>query len=122
MSISAKVDLTDAAARRIAAILAGEPGKSALRVSVEGGGCSGFSYNSTSSSTSATDDDRRHRAGRRDRSDRRVSLDYMGGSEIDFVDDLIGPVIPDQEPERGRLLRLRHQFFRSMTHTARTCR
>ena len=39
-----KVDLTDAAASRIAAIVAKEAGKTALRVSVEGGGCSGFSY------------------------------------------------------------------------------
>ena len=39
-----KVDLTDAAAKRIAAIVAKETGKTALRVSVEGGGCSGFSY------------------------------------------------------------------------------
>ena len=39
-----KVDVTDAAAKRIATIVAGEPGKTALRVSVEGGGCSGFSY------------------------------------------------------------------------------
>ena len=39
-----KVELTDAAAKRIAAIVAREAGKTALRVSVEGGGCSGFSY------------------------------------------------------------------------------
>ena len=39
-----KVDMTESAARRIAKIVAAEPGKTALRVSVEGGGCSGFSY------------------------------------------------------------------------------
>ena len=38
------VKVTDAAAKRIAKVLAGEPGMRALRVSVEGGGCSGFSY------------------------------------------------------------------------------
>ena len=38
------VEVSDAAAARIAKILAREPGKTALRVSVEGGGCSGFSY------------------------------------------------------------------------------
>jgi Fe-S cluster assembly iron-binding protein IscA len=36
--------MTEAAAKRIAKIVAGDPGKTALRVSVEGGGCSGFSY------------------------------------------------------------------------------
>ena len=39
-----KVEMTDAAAKRIARIVASDPGKTALRVSVEGGGCSGFSY------------------------------------------------------------------------------
>ena len=38
------VTLTDNAARRIVRILSGEPGKSALRIGVAGGGCSGFSY------------------------------------------------------------------------------
>ena len=38
------VTLSDAAAKRIAAIVSAEAGKRALRVAVEGGGCSGFSY------------------------------------------------------------------------------
>ncbi len=38
------ITVSDSAARRIAKILDSEPGKTALRVSVEGGGCSGFSY------------------------------------------------------------------------------
>ena len=38
------VTISDAAARRIASILGSSPEKQALRVSVEGGGCSGFSY------------------------------------------------------------------------------
>ena len=38
------VTLSEAAAKRIAQIVAGDADKSALRVSVEGGGCSGFSY------------------------------------------------------------------------------
>src|SRR5262245_28003752 len=38
------VTVTERAARRIAEIVAGEPGTPLLRVSVEGGGCSGFSY------------------------------------------------------------------------------
>ena len=38
------VTLSEAAAKRIAAIVAADAEKQALRVSVEGGGCSGFSY------------------------------------------------------------------------------
>ena len=37
------VEISDAAAKRILSVLAKEPDKTALRVSVEGGGCSGFS-------------------------------------------------------------------------------
>ena len=37
------VTLSEAAAKKIAAIIAAEDGKKALRVAVEGGGCSGFS-------------------------------------------------------------------------------
>ncbi len=43
------VSLTDSAAKRIAKILASEPGSTALRISVEGGGCSDSSTNTTSS-------------------------------------------------------------------------
>jgi Fe-S cluster assembly iron-binding protein IscA len=44
MTETANVTLSDSAARRIREIVSAEAGKSALRVSVEGGGCSGFSY------------------------------------------------------------------------------
>ena len=39
-----EVVVSTAAAKRVAKILATEPEMTALRVSVEGGGCSGFSY------------------------------------------------------------------------------
>ena len=35
----------------------------------------------------------------------------MGGSEIDFVDDLMGQSFQIKNPHRRRLLRLRHQLF-----------
>ena len=60
-----KVEMTDAAAKRIAKIVAGEPGKTALRVSVEGGGCSGFSYKFDLVDRPQRRR-RRHREGRRD--------------------------------------------------------
>ena len=83
------VTMTDRAARRIAEIVAGEPGTPMLRVSVEGGGCSGFQYKFDLVGERAADDVVIERAGARVLID-PVSLDYLAGSEIDFVDDLIG--------------------------------
>jgi len=84
-----KVTVSDRAARRINEIVAGEPRKPLLRVSVEGGGCSGFQYRFDLVETSEADDLIIERAGARVLID-QVSLAYMTGSEIDFVDDLIG--------------------------------
>jgi len=83
------VTVSERAARRIAEIAAGEPDKPLLRVSVEGGGCSGFQYKFDLVAASEADDLLIERAGARVLID-RVSLEYMAGSEIDFVDDLIG--------------------------------
>jgi iron-sulfur cluster assembly accessory protein len=83
------VTVSERAAKRIAEILQREPEGTMLRVSVEGGGCSGFQYKFDMDREKAADDIVIER-------DRAVvlidpmSLGYMGGSEIDFVDDLIG--------------------------------
>ncbi len=84
-----KVTVTERAARRIAEIVAGEAASTALRVSVEGGGCSGFQYKFDLAGDAAPDDLVLTRAGARVLID-PVSLGYLEGSEIDFVDDLIG--------------------------------
>jgi len=60
-----------------------------LRVSVEGGGCSGFQYKFDVDRDIATDDLVIDRDGAVVLID-PVSLKYMDGAEIDFVDDLIG--------------------------------
>ena len=39
-----RVTLTERAARRLNEIAAGDPSRPHLRISVEGGGCSGFQY------------------------------------------------------------------------------
>lgn len=91
------VELTDAAARRIAAILASEPDKVALRVAVEGGGCSGFSYNFDLADTRNEDDLVISKDGATVLVD-ELSLVYMGGSVIDFVDDLIGQSFQIKNP------------------------
>lgn len=85
----ASVTISERAARRISRILSSEPGGTALRVSVSGGGCSGFQYGFDLDRERALDDIVVERDGAVVVID-PVSLPYMGGSEIDFVDDLIG--------------------------------
>jgi iron-sulfur cluster assembly accessory protein len=83
------VTLTERAARRIGEILKGEPTGAMLRISVEGGGCSGFQYKFDVERAQAEDDLVLAREGATVLID-PVSLQYMAGAEIDFVDDLIG--------------------------------
>lgn len=91
------ITLSEAAARRIAQIVAADAGKQALRVSVEGGGCSGFSYKFDLAEDPADDDIVIARG------DARVLIDsmsviYMAGSEIDFVDNLLGQSFQIKNP------------------------
>ena len=81
--------VTERAARRIGEILRREPPGTMLRVSVEGGGCSGFQYKFDMDREQAPDDLLIRREGAVVLID-QVSLGYLAGSEIDFVDDLIG--------------------------------
>jgi iron-sulfur cluster assembly accessory protein len=83
------VTVSERAARRIGEILKAEPPGTMLRVSVEGGGCSGFQYRFDMESAKATDDVVIARESAVVLID-PVSLGFMAGSEIDFVDDLIG--------------------------------
>ena len=91
------VEITDAAAGRIEKILASEPGKIGLRVAVEGGGCSGFSYRFDLVETSNDDDVAIRKAGATVLID-DLSLVYLGGSVIDFVDDLMGQSFQIRNP------------------------
>jgi len=88
-STQAPVTVSERAARRIGEILKGEPAGTMLRVSVEGGGCSGFQYKFDIDCEKAADDLVIERNAATVLID-PVSLEYMAGSEIDFVDDLIG--------------------------------
>ena len=92
------VTLSDRAVRRIAKILAAEPNGTSLRVSVEGGGCSGFQYRyDLVREPPSAEDVVLAREGATVLID-TMSLDYMGGSEIDFVDDLIGQSFQIKNP------------------------
>ncbi len=95
--MSANVILTQNAARRISEIVAGEPDKPLLRVSVEGGGCSGFQYKFDLVADKAEDDTVLQRDGATVLID-PVSLSFLEGSEIDFVDELIGASFQIRNP------------------------
>ena len=83
------VTLSSSAAKRINAILSESGDADFLRVSVEGGGCSGFSYKFDFGRTIETEDLVIERDGAKVAID-SVSLPFLEGSEIDFVDELIG--------------------------------
>ncbi len=85
----ADIQLSERAARRVADILKGEAPGSALRVSVEGGGCSGFQYKFEIDSSAQDDDLRLAGHGASVWID-PVSQPFLEGAEIDFVDDLMG--------------------------------
>ena len=91
------VTVTDRAATRIAEIASGEPTSPMLRVSVEGGGCSGFQYKFDLVGDHDSDDLVIKRNGAVVVID-PVSLQYMEGAEIDFVDDLIGASFKIKNP------------------------
>ena len=79
--------VTERAFARLAEIGAADQGK-ALRVAVEGGGCSGFQYDITLDDAAA-DDLVLEAAGQRVVVD-PVSLPFLAGAVIDFSDALIG--------------------------------
>jgi iron-sulfur cluster assembly accessory protein len=83
------VTVSARAARRIGEILKGESAGAMLRVSVEGGGCSGFQYKFDIEHAKAEDDLEIARDGAVVLID-PMSLQFLAGAEIDFVDDLIG--------------------------------
>jgi iron-sulfur cluster assembly accessory protein len=85
----AAVTISERAARRIGEILKVEGGGAMLRISVEGGGCSGFQYKFDVDHARAEDD----LVIARDSAVVLVdpaSVPFLAGSEVDFVDDLIG--------------------------------
>jgi iron-sulfur cluster assembly accessory protein len=82
-------EVTDRAAARVAKILSGEPEGSMLRVAVNGGGCSGFQY-AYDITTDRTDDDLAIEKNGITVLIDSVSMDFLRGAKIDFVDDLIG--------------------------------
>ena len=93
----ANITVSERAARRIGDILKTEPAGTMLRVSVEGGGCSGFQYKFDMETAKSSDDLVIAREGATVLID-PVSQQYMAGSEIDFVEDLIGASFKVKNP------------------------
>jgi iron-sulfur cluster assembly accessory protein len=89
--------LTPRAAQRINEIMSEEPPGSLLRISVNGGGCSGFSYAFDIARDRQEQDIAIERDGATVIVD-PVSVQYMAGSTIDFVNDLIGQSFKIENP------------------------
>ncbi len=92
------ITMTDRAAQRIGQILSTEPTGAMLRVSVEGGGCSGFQYKFDVEHAKA-DDDLVLSRGRATVLIDQVSQQYLAGSEIDYVESLIGAAFKVNNPQ-----------------------
>jgi iron-sulfur cluster assembly accessory protein len=93
-----EVILTERAAKRVSRILSKEPEGTVLRISVAGGGCSGFQYEYNLVQDVPQGDDVVLRKGDAVVLIDAMSLEFMGGSEIDFVDDLIGQSFQIRNP------------------------
>ena len=83
------VTVSASAAKKINAILKKQPSAKLLRVSVVGGGCSGFSYEFGFADAANSDDQVIERDGAQVAID-EMSMEFLKGSEIDYVDELIG--------------------------------
>lgn len=90
--------LTKHAAKRVAAIAARQAKPAILRLSVEGGGCSGFQYKFDLADAAEGDDSVSETDGVRLVVD-PVSLDLIAGSTVDFVESLGGAAFKVANPQ-----------------------
>ena len=95
--MDAAVTLAPNAARRVSAIAERQGKPALLRLSVEGGGCSGFQYKFDLAETPETDDAVAETDGVRLLVD-PVSLDLVAGCTVDFVESLGGSAFQVQNP------------------------
>lgn len=89
--------VTESAATRIAHLIATEPGAAAFRVSVNGGGCSGFQYEFGFAGAPGPDDSVIRQGPAVVLVD-EVSAPFLADAEIDWVDDLIGSSFKIRNP------------------------
>jgi len=92
------VTLSTSAANRISALREQQGDPSLMfRVSVSGGGCSGFQYGFSFESNQSDDDVTVERDGVTMLVD-SMSLQYLSGSEVDYVEDLVGASFQVKNP------------------------
>ncbi len=90
--------LTDRAARRIGRILEKQGPGTVLRIAVAGGGCSGFQYEYNLVKEVPAPDDLVLSKDNATVLIDPLSVEFMGGAEIDYVDDLIGQSFQIRNP------------------------
>ena len=92
------ITVSASAAKRIAAVVTAEGAPGAfLRVSVSGGGCSGFQYGFTVDDSRQPDDRVFAKDGVEVVID-ETSLELLNGAEIDFVEDMMGAAFQIKNP------------------------
>jgi len=95
--VSDPIQLTPSAAQRVAAIAARQGKPAILRLSVEGGGCSGFQYRFGLADAVESDDLTVERDGVTLVVD-SISLDLVRGSAVDYVENLGGAAFKVENP------------------------
>ncbi len=88
-NMEAAFNITQNAAMHISSILEKEPNGSRFRISVQGGGCSGFQYNFLIDDQ-ITADDKIFPQGSIEVVMDFISLGLLSGSQLDYVEDLTG--------------------------------
>lgn len=97
-TLADRIRISDNAARRIAALTSSDDALGAmLRIAVSGGGCSGFQYGFSLDDNRHDDDLVFEHLGSRVVID-EVSLGLLSGSELDYVEDLIGSYFAVKNP------------------------
>jgi iron-sulfur cluster insertion protein len=91
------VRLTERASRRIRDLAGRQQAGSRFRISVSGGGCSGFQYGFGFDDT-LTDDDRLFEQNGVTVVVDDMSLDLLDGAELDYVEELIGASFQVRNP------------------------
>jgi len=96
--VSAPISLTSSAAQRVAAIAAKQGKPPILRLSVDGGGCSGFQYRFGLADSIESDDAAVETDGVKLVVD-SISLDLVRGAAVDYVENLGGAAFKVENPQ-----------------------